>query len=139
MLSEHERHLRECIDAVRRQVGAMTYPLGACVVRAGDVLALETSELPARPDPSAHPELCAIRAAAARVGSRYLEGAILYSTLEPCPMCTSAAIWAKMDGIVFGASQDEAVEFARAHGTSSLSWRQIEISARTVAEAGAPR
>jgi tRNA(Arg) A34 adenosine deaminase TadA len=102
------------------------------------VLALECSPLPATTDPSAHPELVAIRSAASRLRSRYLSGAVLYSTLEPCPMCVSAAIWAKMDGIVFGASQDEAIEFSRAHASARLSWRQIKIPASTVATAGSP-
>jgi tRNA(Arg) A34 adenosine deaminase TadA len=139
MSHDHREHLRRCVEAVRSQDGASTYPLAASVVQGDEVLSLECSVLPARPDPSAHPEMCAIRAAAARVESRYLPGAVLYTTIEPCPMCTSAAIWAKMDGIVYGVSQDEVVEFARAHATSALSWRQIMIPARAVVDAGTPR
>lgn len=139
-MSPDQRHyLRLCVDAVREQAGASTYPLAACVVMEHEVIALSCSELPARPDPSAHPEMCAIRSAAAEVGSRYLPGAILYSTVEPCPMCTSAAIWAKMDGIVFGVSQGEVIDFAETHATPTLSWRQIKIAAHTVAAAGSPK
>jgi tRNA(Arg) A34 adenosine deaminase TadA len=54
-------------------------------------------------------------------------------------MCTSVAIWAKMDGIVFGASQDEALAFAEHGASGSLTWRQIRIRAATVADAGTPR
>jgi tRNA(Arg) A34 adenosine deaminase TadA len=139
MLSDHRDHLRRCIDAVRRQADVANYPVAASVVMGNETLSLACSALPARPDPSAHPEMCAIRTAAARVGSRYLPGAVLYSTLEPCPMCTAVAIWAKMDGIVFGVSQEEAADFARACGTSTLTWRQIRIPACTVAAAGSPR
>jgi tRNA(Arg) A34 adenosine deaminase TadA len=139
MPSEHEAHLRRCIEAVRAQVEAATYPLAAAVGRGREVLALEVSRLPAAVDPSAHPELCAIRAAAAAVGSRYLPGAVLYSTVEPCPMCASAAVWAKMDGVVFGVSQDDVVEFAQSHATETLTWRQIRIPVEAVLAAGTPR
>jgi tRNA(Arg) A34 adenosine deaminase TadA len=138
MDSEHREHLRRCIEAVRSQVGVSTYPLAASVAQGDEVLSLEVSTLPASVDPSGHPEMCAIRAAAARVGSRYLAGAVLYSTVEPCPMCASAAIWAKMSGIVFGVSQDDVGEFARAHATPALSWRQIRIPVETVVAAGSP-
>ncbi len=113
--------------------------MAASVARGEDVLSLELSPLPEMPDPSAHPEMCAVRAAAAREGSRYLAGAVLYSTLEPCPMCVSVAIWAKMDGIVFGVSPHEGIEFARSRATPTLTWRQIAIPASTIAEAGSPR
>jgi tRNA(adenine34) deaminase len=131
--------MRRCVDAVRSQADVATYPVAASVVMGDAVLSVECSTLPVRPDPSAHPEMCAIRTAAARIGSRYLAGAVLYSTLEPCPMCTSVAVWAKMEGIVFGVSQEEVVDFAQSHATSTLSWRQIGISACTVAAAGSPR
>jgi tRNA(Arg) A34 adenosine deaminase TadA len=136
--ADHARLMRACIEAVTGQVAASTYPLAAAVVLDGEILALQQSRLPARPDPSAHPEMEAVRAAAARMNSRYLPGAVLYSTLEPCPMCTSVAIWAKMAGIVFGASQDEALAFAERGATGSLTWRQIRIRATAVADAGTP-
>lgn len=135
---DHTAHLRRCVEAVRGQVGAWSYPLAASVAIGDELLAIECSGLPATTDPTAHPEIVAIRAAAALVGHRYLPGAVLYSTVEPCPMCTSAAIWAKFDGIVFGASQEDVVEFARTRATSSLTWRQIRIPAAHVAAAGSP-
>jgi tRNA(adenine34) deaminase len=131
--------MRSCVEAVRSQRAVSTYPQGAAVVRNGELLALETSALPRQPDPSAHPEMCAIRAAAASIGSRYLPDAVLYSTVEPCPMCTSVAIWAKMTGIVYGASQADVVAFADNERTGSLTWRQIRIDSATIAAAGEPR
>lgn len=47
-------------------------------------------------------------------------------------MCTSAAIWAKMAGIVYGASQEDAIKYSKAHPSNKLSWRQIKIKARQV-------
>lgn len=131
--------MRRCIEAVRGQRGASTYPLAACVARGEDVLALECSRLPEAPDPTAHPEITAIRAAAARAGSRYLPGTVLYSTVEPCPMCAAAAVWARMDGIVFGATLDDMLAFARTGASAPLTWRQIAIPAGAVVAAGEPR
>jgi len=108
------------------------------VVREGIEIARSQSALIHTPDPSAHPELVAIREAAEKLDSRYLNDCVLYSTLEPCPMCTSAAIWAKMSRIVFGASQGEALEWALAHPDPVYTWRQILIPAEVVAAAGNP-
>lgn len=58
-------------------------------------------------DPTCHAEINAIRIAADKLNSNKLEDCYLYSTFEPCPMCTSAAIWARMKGIVFGASMED--------------------------------
>jgi tRNA(Arg) A34 adenosine deaminase TadA len=135
----HQYYMQRCVDAIKAQTNASTYPLAAAVVLGNELLSIECSKLPAEPDPSAHPEMRAVRAAAAHVDSRYLPGAVLYSTLEPCPMCTSVAIWAKMDGIAYGASQEEVIEFAQEHRGSSLTWRQIRISSSTVVAAGEPK
>jgi tRNA(Arg) A34 adenosine deaminase TadA len=53
-------------------------------------------------------------------------------------MCTAVAIWARMDGIVFGASQEDAADFARDREGDDLTWRQIRITAADVAAAGEP-
>jgi tRNA(Arg) A34 adenosine deaminase TadA len=115
------------------------YALGATVVRDGIVLARSSSQLIDSHDPSAHPEMVALRAAAEAVRSRYVPGGYLVTTLEPCVMCTGAAIWAKLAGVVFGAYQDDAVAWARAHPHDRFSWRQIRISAQEVADRGEPR
>jgi tRNA(Arg) A34 adenosine deaminase TadA len=135
---QHLLYLRRCIEAVRSATDAITYPQAAAVGLDGELLALQTSRLPGGTDPSAHPEMEAIRSAAARIGSRYLHGAVLYSTVEPCPMCTSVAIWARMQGIVYGASQAEVVAFAQERSTPTLTWRQIRIGAAEVTAAGEP-
>ena len=56
--------------------------------------------------------------------SRVLEGCYLFTTLEPCPMCASAAIWAKMQGIVYGAYQEDAIDFIMDNVYHKLSWKQ---------------
>jgi tRNA(Arg) A34 adenosine deaminase TadA len=96
------------------------------------------SILTQKTDPTAHPEMEAIKQAARIKDSRYLEGCYLFSTLEPCPMCCAAAVWAKMAGVVFGASQQDALAWTAAHPGIKHSWWQIEIPAHLIAQAGDP-
>jgi tRNA(adenine34) deaminase len=79
-------------------------PVGAVVTdAAGAVLAQAGNEVEARCDPTAHAEILALRAAAARLGSPRLPGCTLTVTLEPCPMCAQAASFFRVRRIVFGA------------------------------------
>lgn len=78
------------------------FPCGAVVVLAGRVLGEGRSRSVATADPTAHAEIEAIRAAAARQGAGRLAGATLYSALEPCLMCLHAAYWAGFVRIVYG-------------------------------------
>ena len=106
------------------------HAVAAVVVRDNKVISTGVTSVARDIDPTAHAELNAIRAAAKAIGSRYLDGCYLYSTYEPCPMCTSAAIWARMQGIVFGASREDE--------TKEYSWRVV-IPATQVIKAGTPK
>lgn len=113
--------------------------IGALVVDAeGKILSIAHTTTHSDHDPSAHAEMNAIRAACKKVGSRYLEGCWLYSTLEPCPMCCSAAIWAKLVGVVYGTTQDEASWVARNAESGNYTWRCISLSAHDVMTKGDP-
>lgn len=78
-------------------------PFGAVVVRDGVVIGQGVSEVVARKDPTAHAEVNAIREAAQTAGSHPLTGAELYASGYPCPLCLSAAVWAGIDKVWFGA------------------------------------
>jgi tRNA(adenine34) deaminase len=79
-------------------------PIGALVVGAdGEVLGQAHNERERRPDPTAHAEVLALRAAAATAGSWRLDGCSLVVTLEPCTMCAGAAVLSRVDRIVLGA------------------------------------
>jgi tRNA(adenine34) deaminase len=88
---------------------ALAEPVGAVVVSAeGAVLARRHNERELTGDPTAHAELLALRDAAARLGSWRLDGCVLVSTLEPCPMCAGAALAARIATVVFGAADPKA-------------------------------
>ena len=115
------------------------YPLGAVVVSGGKILSRASTTLHKVPDPSAHAEMNAIREAAKKIRSRYLPGAWLYTTQEPCPMCTSVAIWAKMSGIVYGANMRDALRIFKEQKDKKFTWRQMKISSRYVVSRGTPK
>ncbi|WP_225785097.1 tRNA adenosine(34) deaminase TadA [Xenophilus sp. Marseille-Q4582] len=79
-------------------------PVGAVVVRQGQLLATGRNNPVAAHDPSGHAEINALRAAAAALGNYRLEGCELFVTLEPCPMCAGALLQARLARVVFGAA-----------------------------------
>ena len=78
-------------------------PVGAVIVRDGEVLAAAGNRTLEDSDPTAHAEIVAIRRAAAAIRSQRLVGADLYVTLEPCPMCAAAISFARIRRLYFGA------------------------------------
>jgi len=83
-------------------------PFGAVLVRAGKIIGEGWNRVVASSDPTAHAEIGAIRMACAAVNSFHLPKTTLYASSEPCPMCLSAAYWARIERIVFANSRAEA-------------------------------
>jgi tRNA(adenine34) deaminase len=83
-------------------------PIGAAIVREGEVLSAAGNERELRRDPTAHAELLAIRAAARALGGWRLPGTTLYVTLEPCAMCAGAIVLARIPRLVYGAPDPKA-------------------------------
>lgn len=83
-------------------------PFGAVIFRADSVVAEGINRVVPTADPTAHAEIVAIRAACARLDTHTLEGATIYTTCEPCPMCLGAIWWARIDRIVYGNSREDA-------------------------------
>jgi tRNA(adenine34) deaminase len=98
------------LDEARAAAEHRDVPVGAVVVRINDglILAQRHNERELHGDPTAHAELLAIRDAAATVGSWRLDGCVLVSTLEPCPMCAGAVLATRLDAVVFGAADPKA-------------------------------
>lgn len=116
------------------------YAIGAVIVgKDGEIISVGHTNTFETNDPTAHAEINAIREASAKLNSRYLSGCWLYTTLEPCPMCASAVIWAKMEGIVFGATKKDAQDFAKKVKNKEFTWRQINISSKNIIKKGNPK
>lgn len=108
MTAENERWMREAIALAKTKgTDPSNAPIAAIIVLNGEILAAETNRVVIDNDSTAHAEICAFRAAGAHTGNMELRGATLYSTLQPCGMCTMASIWAKVERIVYGAGRDD--------------------------------
>jgi tRNA(adenine34) deaminase len=97
------RWIRSALSLAAKAEAEGEVPVGALVVRGGEVLGEGWNRPVAAHDPTAHAEVNALRAAAQAVGNYRLTGAILYVTLEPCPMCAGAIQHARIERVVFGA------------------------------------
>jgi tRNA(Arg) A34 adenosine deaminase TadA len=111
------KYMRMALDACRHGVDLGQSPFGACIVRQGQVLACTYNHVWAEEDPTAHAEVMAIRMACREIKAVHLDGAVIYSTTEPCPMCFSAIHWARIRRIVFGGS----IEDAKMYGFNEMS------------------
>jgi tRNA(adenine34) deaminase len=83
-------------------------PVGAVVVREGEVIGLGHNEREVRADPTAHAEMMAVREAAQALGSWRVLDSVLYVTLEPCAMCAGAIVLARIPRVVFGTADPKA-------------------------------
>ena len=107
-------------------------PVGAVIVRNGQVLASGHNNPIANHDPTAHAEIVALRAAANVLGNYRLEDCTLYVTLEPCVMCTGAILQARLPRVVFGASDPK----TGAAGSVMDLFREPKLNHQTRAEGG---
>jgi tRNA(adenine34) deaminase len=95
--------MEQAIILARQAAVLDEVPVGAVLVRAGEVLGEGYNCPIGACDPTAHAEIIALRQAAVRVGNYRLPGSTLYVTLEPCPMCAGAIVHARLQRVVFGA------------------------------------
>ena len=100
--------MRVALAEAERCLAHGDVPIGAVVSRGEEVLAAAGNERELAGDPTAHAEILALRAAAVAIGSWRLEGCTLTVTLEPCAMCAGAAVQARVDRVVFGATDPKA-------------------------------
>lgn len=100
--------MRRALELAREAAARDEVPVGAVIVRDGEVLGEGHNLTMTEGDPTAHAELVAIRRAAASLGDWRLIGCTLYVTLEPCAMCAGAAVLSRIPRLVFGARDPKA-------------------------------
>jgi len=103
-----ERVMRLALEEARSAAAGGDVPVGAVIVRGDEILAKAGNAREREHDPTAHAEILALRQASRAVGSWHLEGCALVVTLEPCAMCAGAVVLARLDRLVFGASDPKA-------------------------------
>jgi len=103
-----EYFMRLALREAERAIEHDDVPVGAVVVRDGEVVAAGHNERELRQDPSAHAEMLALREAARALGSWRLLDAVLYVTLEPCAMCAGAIVLGRVPRVVYGTADPKA-------------------------------
>lgn len=84
---------------------------GAVVVKDGEIIAEGYNQVVRHNDPTWHAEMQAIREACKKLGTPHLEGCVLYTSAECCPMCLATAYWAHLDHIFYGATTHDALKY----------------------------
>jgi tRNA(adenine34) deaminase len=107
-VGDDPRHMTLALDEARAAVAHEDVPIGAVVVRGGQVMARARNRREAANDPTGHAEILALREAGERLGSWRLTDCALYVTLEPCVMCAGAIVLARVPLVVFGAPDPKA-------------------------------
>ena len=121
---EHKAFMRQAIELAVENVKNGGGPFGAVIVKDGKVVATGVNRVTLDNDPTAHAEVSAIRAACTRLGTFNLEGCVIYTSCEPCPMCLGAIYWAHLDKIYYGANQNDA---AAVNFDDSFIYRELEL------------
>lgn len=98
-----QQYMRMAIEQAQLAAQSGEVPVGAVLVRDGQVISKAFNKPIANHDPSAHAEMLALREAALSEGNYRIPGSTLYVTLEPCAMCSGAMLHARIDRVVFGA------------------------------------
>jgi len=120
-------------------------PFGAIIVRDGQQIAAGQNRVTRDNDPTAHAEVEAIRAAGRTLGTFDLSGTTLYTSCEPCPLCLSAALWGRVDRVVYSANKMDAAaagfddhEFYELMSTPRDGWTMPVVQELRTADAGGP-
>lgn len=92
------------IEKCRQGIAAGQSPFGCAIERGGNVIACSHNTVVLTTDITAHAEVNAIREACRTIGDIFLDGAIVATTCEPCPMCMAALHWARVDTVYYGAT-----------------------------------
>jgi len=101
-------YMREAIIEARKAEAIGEVPIGAVIVRRGEIIARGHNLRETQLDPTAHAEMIAIKKASERLGAWRLLDCTLYVTLEPCPMCAGAIVQSRIERVVYGTPDPKA-------------------------------
>lgn len=131
-----EYWMQQALLLARQAEAVGEVPVGAILVRDGEVVGQGFNSPITRHDPTAHAEIVALREAAAQANNYRLPGTTLYVTIEPCTMCLGAMIHARVERLVFGAPEPRAGAVVSAHQLANHPSynHQIEVRGDVLAE-----
>ena len=106
-MNEHEKYMTLAIREARKAARIGETPIGAVIVKDGEVVGRGYNRVESGKDPTLHAEMIALRRAAGKLGAWRLIGCTMYVTVEPCSMCAGAAVLARLDAVYAGAESDK--------------------------------
>jgi tRNA(Arg) A34 adenosine deaminase TadA len=108
-MKNHEEFMSEAVKAALKGMSNNEGgPFGCIVVKNGEIIGSGNNKVTSTNDPTAHAEVTAIRDACKNIDSFQLDGCIIYTSCEPCPMCLGAIYWARPDKVYYGSNQQDA-------------------------------
>jgi guanine deaminase len=144
MGQQDARWLAEAVELAVENVGAGGGPFGAMIVRDGEVIATGVNAVTTTNDPTAHAEVVAIRTACQAIGDFRLNGCVLVTSCEPCPLCLAASLWARLDRVLYAADRHDAARggfddlaFYELFATPREQW-PMTVTTAPIAEPAAP-
>lgn len=108
-MTDHSFFLKRAIQlAATHSAQGAGGPFGAVIVKDNTIIGEGWNQVTSTHDPTAHAEMVAIRQACLNLNAFHLEGALIYTSCEPCPMCLGAIYWARLDKIYFALNRKDA-------------------------------
>lgn len=129
-----QEHMLAAIEAAHAAYAEGDYAVGCIIASDDQIVATGANRTHLDADATQHAEMIAIRKASEVLNTKKLSNCTLYSTHEPCPMCMSATIWARVGTLVFGATMEDHKAFRDTFGNDNWPWRVIDIPAVEVAK-----
>lgn len=144
-MPDDEMWLRRAVALAEANVTEGGGPFGAVVVQDGRQVAAGGNRVVPHHDPTAHAEVVAIREACRALGTHDLRGATVFSSCEPCPMCLAAALWSRVDRVVYAADRHDAARagfddgaFYELLAREPATWAHPDVHQNRVPGAGVP-
>ncbi|WP_082911361.1 nucleoside deaminase [Pedobacter psychrophilus] len=108
-MEKHQEFMRLAIALSHQNVEQdLGGPFGAVIVKDGKIIAQSANTVTTTNDPTAHAEVATIRLACANLNTFNLEGCVIYTSCEPCPMCLGAIYWGRLDKMYYGNTKKDA-------------------------------
>jgi len=110
-MTPDETFMRRAIELAQKGVDEnLGGPFGCVIVKDGEIVGEGSNQVTSTNDPTAHAEVVAVREACRKLNSFQLDGCVIYTSCEPCPMCLCAIYWARPAAIFFAATRDDAAD-----------------------------
>jgi guanine deaminase len=126
MSNIHDKFMQAAIDlSIKGMTNNEGGPFGAVVVKNGEIVGRGNNKVTSSNDPTAHAEVTAIRDACKNLNTFQLDGCVIYTSCEPCPMCLGAIYWARPEKVFFACTKEDA---ANAGFDDDFIYREIELA-----------